>query len=94
MVKLHQGLQRIEEHLSLVTRMLHVAAELIESFDANVECDQGTVETDAGLMHTYFSSKRTPGQAPTSQSHTSSSGIRRQAPLSGPVVVSIRKAAF
>ena len=30
MVELHQELQRIEEHLSFVTRMLHVAAELIK----------------------------------------------------------------
>ena len=54
MVELHQELQRIEEHLSLVTRMLHVVAELVESFDANEEYDQGTADTDPGLMDTYF----------------------------------------
>ena len=54
MVELHQKLQRIEEHLSLVTRMLHVAAELIESIDVNEECDQGAVDTDLGLCILIF----------------------------------------
>ena len=31
-----------------------MAVELKESFDANEECDQGTADTDPGLMHAYF----------------------------------------
>ena len=31
-----------------------MVAELLKSFDANEECDQGTADTAPGLMHTYF----------------------------------------
>ena len=44
--------------------MLHEVAELIESFDANEECDQGTADTDPGLMHTYFSQNAPQATAP------------------------------
>ena len=94
MVELHQELQRIEEYLPLVTRMLHVVAALIESFDVNEECDQGTVYTDLGLMHTYFPQNTTlvEPQHSCPIPHLLASDDTR--PPSGPVVASIRNAAF
>ena len=94
MVELHQELQRIEGHLSFITRMSHAAAELIESFDTNEECDQGTVDTDPGLMHTYFPQNAllVEPQHSCPIPHLLESDDTR--PPSGPVVASIRNAAF
>ena len=99
MVELHQELQRIEEHLSLVTRMLHLVAALIESFDANEECDQGTADTDPGFMHTYFSHNAPQATAPLVEPQHSCPTPHLQAsddtrPPSGPVDASIRNAAL